>query len=93
MRQSDQMFRDPFRGMGMGMLEDGRGHGRENRARGNREQRNELAPFEDFGMGFGNMFGNMDKMMNDMNRAFVCFLCCFIFFIFFVNTFRCFEIN
>ncbi|XP_060579077.1 myeloid leukemia factor 2-like [Ruditapes philippinarum] len=70
MRQADGLFRDPFRGMGMGMLEDGRGQDRGNRARGDRERGNEVAPFGEFGMGFGNMFGNMDKMMSDMNRAF-----------------------
>ncbi|XP_045163091.2 myeloid leukemia factor 1-like [Mercenaria mercenaria] len=70
MRQTDELFRDPFRGMGMGMLEDGRGQDRGNRGGRNREPGNELSPFGGPGFSFGNMFGNMDSMIKDMDRAF-----------------------
>lgn len=74
MRHADSLFRDPFRSMGM--LEDGhaqnRGHDRGNRGK---EPEHEVAPFGAFN--FGNMFGNMDRMMKDvdkaMEKAFVCY--------------------
>lgn len=72
MRRVDDMFRDPFHGMGM--LEDGRGQDRgRDRREGGREPSTEIAPFGSFGFNFSNMFGNMDKMMKDMDRAFVSF--------------------
>ena len=68
----NDIFRDPFGGIGgMGMLEDGRGRDRRQRGdRGNdRGSDNQLSPFGDFG--FGNIFGNMSRMMQDMNKTFV----------------------
>lgn len=70
MRQTDDLFRDPLHGMGM--LEEGRGpdRGRDrghDRDRRGREPGNEIAPFGAFN--FGNMFGNMDRMMKDLDRS------------------------
>lgn len=64
MRGMDSMFSDPFRNFGM--IEDGRGRERGGQNRG---VSNEIAPFG--GFGFGNMFGNMSQMMQNMDRMFV----------------------
>ena len=69
----ESMLDRPF---GMLRLEEGRGR-RDNggwredggRRRADRGTGQDLTPFEDFR--FGNIFGNMNKMMQDMEKAFV----------------------
>ncbi|KAL4221393.1 Myeloid leukemia factor 1 [Mactra antiquata] len=70
MRQMEQMMADPFRGMGM--IDNGRSHddGRRRRTDNRQGQSNAMSPFGQF-PSFGSMFGNMDRMMADMDRAFV----------------------
>lgn len=77
MRRMDQMFQDPFLNMfGVHPMLQGPTRGdqlqRGSRELAPRDNHMEMSPFGSFNSMFGGMFMNMNNMMSNMERTFVC---------------------